>query len=513
MNKESVIEKYIKKIQNSRFNRYYIYEMDLDSDEYETTLFLDGTGEYAYVCFKDDGVELGPWHYEISVLFKEATENRYYDEMYDRHTYYEETDSMPINDLVNLLYEFTIIGAGATSSFDVMGDVYRKYKNFVANEYEIFIENYYSYPYSKQFANLTFYINENNHEKKDNRLKLKIEYDFEKLAIWNDVDLKRIIDKLIGWDKFSKETNYYFHRYWRRENFGKLNFCDYYNDVQGDFFSRGIEEGLIVNCRDMAFVFPYESGIKFANEDIPNCMIYTGAVDTSAIVDFYKLVGEVRLILSGAGDISHEEKVDADGKVTGYNIYIEKEYDKSYTKELGNLTFYINNGYKHKTEQERLVDFFDKNKVELKDMRDVVKNILYPFQTTKASRFLCYKIIEDETITLHFNGKDGDYYLKATDNDLIFHCRDMAICFTEGAKAMAEEDDIIMTFKSNDEASSLKDIFTAAFDMIFILAGAGEVTYEKLADEGSYKISLEKEYVDSYSKTVGNITFDVRRER
>lgn len=484
---------YISKLKNSPFNRFFIFEFEsycTEDENYNGELFyLDGTGAYRFISFDKHHIEVPLYTGDVLyVLFETGKEEYHYDDMIGRSAYAEDIESMTDEEFWNFIYELTIIFAGAYMVDYVKKDIYKKFQYFDVNYYDIYVNNCYSKTFLKQYSNITIHVNDQQYKCADTYIQF-----------YEDIIGKTLPDEL----------NLFLFRYEYRIKTDE-KFITYYNDIHGDFYSYnlyGNSSSIMLHCRDMELCFNYDDEIssKYCKK-----MIYEDHTSSSDF-ELYKTVTIVRILFAGAGNISYEERKDGNGNSIGYNIYVEKEYDETYTKKIGNFVFHVNDGYQHKNETERLEDFLKNNVI--KEILDIPGMILHPLQTTKASRFLCYKLVNDEIKTLYFNGKDGDFYLKANRDSLLLHCRDMAFVFGNHGKALnlVEEGDLVINYVPGHGSEDVRDIFTAAYGMIYSLAGAGTVTH-KASDLGQFVITIEKEYIEADTKKFGNIIFEVRQE-
>lgn len=484
---DMIRKSYLDRLRKSKYNRFYVFELDME------TLYYDGSGQYSFIEFYDQYIMFplisGDYFH---IIFEKGKQELFHDEMNNHLACLVDIDSMDEAEFWDFIYELTTIFSGAYIATEIQGDICESFKNFRIRYADIYVKNLYSKPYTKQYANINIHVNST-----------------------EDIDLgltdifHKYVDDIYE-HTLPGELHLFLERYEKREN-KEGKFISYYNDVNGDFYSYDLKaksNSILIHCRDIEIII---GDITGAESDDNKRIVLRDILPSD---DLFYIANRIRILLAGAGDISYKNRIGLDGDITGYDIYIEEEYDKSYVRDVGNITFHINAGYEHKTELERLKLYVDENNVDIRDFSCVPEMIMKPLQTTKATRYLCYKLIEGEINTLYFNGKDGDFYLKASRDTLMLHCRDMAFVFGEsdGAKDLVEENDTINIFDKSDDDYNINDIFSIAYEMIFILAGAGEVSYEQMSD-GFLKISLEKEYVEDYSRQFGKVIFDIKEEK
>ena len=513
---------FLNKIRNSRYNRFFEFDIIMEPKE-------DG-----YTVNLSNGVEVGFSDYDVMIFLRSADIMLMFEETISLWSekdleighwilYEKYLDNMSYDELANLLYELTEIFAGAALVSVEKGTVYQRNEYHNVYYFDVYVNNYYSLPYNKTLGNITFHVNENIIEKDECMKDIDVVV-FEEKNLCDSTNLSKGLNKVFFSEPHLTDMAYLYRAITQKnsDEDGQV-FCR--RDNKAAFSVLRYSNGTLFECRGIKFFLRYNSeGNNFLPSD--NVVeVYNHTLEELSAVEFHEEAARIRLLLTGAGDISYEERLDNEGKLTGYDIYIEKEYDESYIREYDNITFHVNDGYVHKTEQERLEDYLVDNSDKIITVQDVVKFIMHPLQITKASRFLCYRLEGEDTKSpiIYFNGKEGDFYLKGYEDMLILHCRDMAIIFNSNeividdftkAEMCIEDDDFVMFYK-DEVSNNTVDIFRIAYEMIFILAGAGEVNHEMITaehEENRYVISLEKEYIKLYSRSFGNVSFEVREE-
>lgn len=512
IDKWNIENNYLSRIKNSSNNKWFTFESIYS--EKDATINFDGdNGSYLSVIFYKNETDI--------ILPDESSILLLTDEAFSDYSDYDLLDDIPyllsVNELSedvywDTLYEITMMFVGAYRVSKVKRDIckeaiYKGKKYFSIFHYDVYIDCCNSVKHSKNIHNMTFHVNCEHIKNITNNCIKKLN---KKYGVWDFKEYYRICaeeNSLLVYPKYS----FYFIK--NRTTKGNKLSC--LNGINGDFYYYNECEYLVLFCRNIEFIFLFNKKAELLINKKTNRIIYDGFADDNLSREIYVLIWQISSILTGAGDISYEKRIDEYGNVIGHNIYVEKEYETSYTKEYGDITFYINDGYKHKTELERFEDFWESEDNKSATINDIPRMVMKALQTTKASRYLCYKLIDNaECVTLYFNGTSGDFYIKVSQEELMLHCRNMSICFTEKAEGLVEEDDEIIKYSARTK--EIKELLLASYEMIYILAGAGEVksssVYSEEEKSYSYEIELEKEYEKDHERSVGNVSFIIKKE-
>ena len=497
---------FLRILKNDKKNRYFEYYLN---DDKETGISIRLNSDLI-LCFYENEIYLQLQNIEILILNKQGLLMWSEYDIDDRILFGKNAEDMSEKELAELLYEIVLIFAGVSNSNAEKNEIYRVDEIHTIYYYDVYLTNYYSLPYTKEFSNLRFHINKKKPEELECTYRRPIPENKR-----NDIMYYRNLAE--GFNNIlvkegKAEEKYYWHRATRFVSKKDERAIQYINGEDGDFFIENNENGSVFHFRNAVIYFSFRGKKEYdILRDVEKSLVFRYDMEDDSAIQYYEVIGRIKLLFTGAGNISYEERKDGNGNNIGYNIYVEKEYDETYTKKIGNFVFHVNDGYQHKNETERLEDFLKDNVI--KEISDIPGMIRHPLQTTKASRFLCYKLVNNEIKTLYFNGKDGDFYLKANRDSLLLHCRDMAFVFGNHGKALnlVEEGDLVINYVSGNGSEDVRDIFTAAYGMIYILAGAGTVTH-KASDLGQFVITIEKEYIEADTKKFGNIIFEVRQE-
>lgn len=496
-----MVNVFLRTLQLSKYNRDFTYSVEMENDEVIAEIVLKNNFR---ICFSDTEIMLQVYEIDILMLYQSGINIWGENDFADRIVFGESIDDLPEVELAELLYRIICYFASAINVYSIKKEPYNSNSVYKTFYYDIYVTDNHMFN-SAKVANMNIHYNE--------EIKSDLRNENKAYKVYSDdlLNYRSLVQgvKMIHLAGAKYETQYF----WNRSN---QYYSDSYNPklkmngIDGDFYLDIHSKYVILYCRNMPFYLFYDERIM--QNVINKTHVFHSEGKFENCIEFYSMIGEMRLLLTGAGDISYEKHFDEAGCCIGCDIYVEKEYDESYEAEYGNIRFHINDGYKHKTEKERLEVFFETDKCELKELSDIPRLVLKLLQTTKASRYLCYKLEEKNIVTLYFNGSAGDFYIKANAEQLLLHCRDMAICFTENADILGEEGDSVIRYHS--DKGSLKDVFADAFEMIYIFAGAGEVSHNTIEsdDKPEYEILLEKEYEDDRVEHIGNLIFCIKRE-